>query len=164
MVASNAVYRQTRCWRCLKFQVFGQKAASSRLASILGRDWTWEASKPTFTVTHLLLQSHTCCNKAIPPATFHGPSSQTHESMGATPIQTTSLPYHSQLLDILKSWAKLIAKVDYMHYNPRAHGNHVTEFITINPNVNFTSCPRRNIPTQAPFTTGTTKTSVCAFS
>ena len=42
-------------------------------------------------MTHFLPQ-HTYINKATPPnsATFHGPSIQTHESIGTKPIQTTT--------------------------------------------------------------------------
>jgi hypothetical protein len=52
-----------------------------------------QVSKPTPTVTHILQQGHTYSNKATSPnsATPYGLSMQTHESMGAIPIQTTTL-------------------------------------------------------------------------
>jgi hypothetical protein len=52
-------------------------------------------SKPTCRVMYFLQQSHTYSNKATPPnsTTPSGPSTQTHESMGAKPIQITT--FHS---------------------------------------------------------------------
>jgi hypothetical protein len=42
-------------------------------------------------VTHFLQQGHSYCNKTTAPncATHYEPSIQTHESVGAIPIQTT---------------------------------------------------------------------------
>ena len=52
----------------------------------------YETSTPTSAVTHFLQQGHTHSSKATPPnsAAPYRPSIQTHESIGAIPIQTTT--------------------------------------------------------------------------
>ena len=73
---------------------FDLKATGSELCPALGVVWTFETSKSTPTVTHLFQQGYTYSQKATPPnsATPYLPRIETHESMGAVPVQTTTLP------------------------------------------------------------------------
>jgi hypothetical protein len=69
------------------------EAAKRRLSSILGRTYAQETPKPMPRVTHVFHQGYIYSNKVTPPnsATPCGPSIQTHESMGAKLIQTTTV-------------------------------------------------------------------------
>ena len=88
MAGNMVVCKQTWCWRRRELRVIHLNPLAK------GREPTWasEISKSAPTMTHFLQQGHTCSNKVTSPnsATLYGPSIQTHESMGAIPIQTTS--------------------------------------------------------------------------
>ena len=59
--------------------------AGNRKWSELGLAWAWKTLKSTLTVTHILQQGHTYCNKATPPN-----STTPYEIMGANYFQTTT--------------------------------------------------------------------------
>jgi hypothetical protein len=67
------------------------KATGRRLALSSWVELMHRTSKPMPTVTHFFQQGHTYSNKVTPPNSVTPCESniQTHESMGAKPIQTT---------------------------------------------------------------------------
>ena len=81
----------------------------------------YKNSKPASTVTHFLQQGHTYYDEATPPnsANPYEASIQTHESIGAIPIQTIALTFRSPTIVFSPHILSLAYKARvFKHYPP----------------------------------------------
>ena len=85
MAGSMAACRQTRCWKSPEFYILMQRQQMETVCHI----------GCSLSIFELCPHGGTSSNKATPPnsVTSYEPHSQTHESMGAFPIQTTTLSF-----------------------------------------------------------------------
>jgi hypothetical protein len=96
MAGNMEAYRQTWCLRSRKFYILiWRQLWGDWIPHWAELEYICVTSKPTCTVTHFPQQGHSYSNKATSPTSAtpcpYRPCIQTHESVGAKPIQTITL-------------------------------------------------------------------------